>query len=64
MLGPTSGLEAPPGTIRGDFGLSGQMNLVHASDSPESAEYEISLYFQPEEILDYPLDVRRWSFAE
>src|SRR5690349_499735 len=50
MLGATSGLKAAPGTIRGDFSSSRQMNLVHASDGPEAAQREISLYFQPSEI--------------
>ena len=45
----TSGLEATPGTIRGDFSSSRQMNLVHASDGPEAAASEIALYFRPDE---------------
>lgn len=45
MIGPTDGVEAPAGTIRGDFALSKQRNLVHASDSPESAEREIEIFF-------------------
>lgn len=45
MLGPTSGLQAPAGTIRGDFSSSRQMNLVHASDGPEAAAREIELFF-------------------
>jgi nucleoside-diphosphate kinase len=45
MLGATNGLNALPGTIRGDFSSSRQMNLVHASDSPESASRELGLYF-------------------
>jgi nucleoside-diphosphate kinase len=50
MLGATNGRNAAAGTIRGDFGCSRQMNLVHGSDGPESARREIGLYFQPEEI--------------
>ena len=50
MLGATSGLKAAPGTIRGDYSSSRQMNLVHASDGPEAAKREIELYFKPEEI--------------
>jgi nucleoside-diphosphate kinase len=46
MIGPTNGQNAPVGTIRGDFSLSAQQNLVHASDSPESAKREIELFFQ------------------
>ena len=53
MLGATSGLKAAAGTIRGDFSSSRQMNLVHASDGPEAAGREISLYFQDGEIYPY-----------
>ncbi len=53
MMGKTFGYEAAPGTIRGDFGASRSYNLVHGSDSPESARSEIELYFRPEELLDY-----------
>jgi nucleoside-diphosphate kinase len=53
MMGPTNGRDAAPGTIRGDYGLSRQMNLVHGSDSPDAAKREIELYFRPEELLDY-----------
>lgn len=45
MIGATDGRAAAPGTIRGDFSLSNQQNLVHASDSPESAKREIALFF-------------------
>ena len=64
MLGATSGLKAQAGTIRGDFSLSRQMNLVHASDGPEAAKREIELYFRPEELFDYPLALEPWSRAE
>jgi nucleoside-diphosphate kinase len=50
MLGATNGRNAAAGTIRGDFGCSRQMNLVHGSDGPEAARREIELYFRPEEI--------------
>ena len=53
MLGATNGLKAAPGTIRGDFSSSRQMNLVHASDSEESATRELALYFQPSELCEY-----------
>lgn len=53
MLGATNGLKAAPGTIRGDFSSSRQMNLVHASDSEESAAREVSLYFQASELCEY-----------
>jgi nucleoside-diphosphate kinase len=45
LVGPTDSTIAPPGTIRGDFGTSIQRNVVHASDSPESSQYEIKLIF-------------------
>ncbi len=53
MTGATNGREALPGTIRGDFSVSGQENIVHASDSVESAEIEIKRFFLPGEIFDY-----------
>ncbi len=55
MLGATNGLKAAPGTIRGDYSSSRQMNLVHASDSPESAARELGLYFKPSEFCDHGL---------
>ncbi len=51
MLGKTNGQEADPGTIRGDFSISNQANLMHGSDSPESAEREIALWFRAEELV-------------
>lgn len=53
MLGATNGLNAAPGTIRGDFSGSRQMNLVHASDSPESAERELKLYFGDDQFCEH-----------
>ena len=52
MLGPTDPKKAAKGTIRGDFGESGMINVVHASDSPENALIEIERFFKPEEIFD------------
>ncbi|MGA0041125.1 MAG: nucleoside-diphosphate kinase [Pirellulales bacterium] len=63
MLGATSGLKAAPGTIRGDHSASRQMNLVHASDSPESAAREIALYFKPEEIQQWDPTLACWLQA-
>jgi len=63
MLGATFGCESPPGTIRGDFGCSQGYNLVHISDSPESAKYEISVFFKPEEIVDYKLTDACWLYG-
>lgn len=53
MTGATNCRKAAPGTIRGDFGMSGQENIVHASDSPENAVVELKRFFKPEEIFDY-----------
>lgn len=57
LMGATDGTKAPPATIRGDFAISVQNNLVHGSDSPENAEAEIALWFKPEEVVSYqPVD--------
>jgi len=64
MLGATFGYEAQPGTIRGDFGCSQRHNLVHGSDSPESAEQEIKIFFNPDEIIDYKLADEYWLYGE
>lgn len=53
MTGATNGRNAAPGTIRGDFSMSGQENIVHASDSVENAKIELARFFKPEEIFDY-----------
>ena len=53
MTGATNGRKAAPGTIRGDFSMSGQENIVHASDSIENAQIELNRFFKPEEIFDY-----------
>ncbi|MFQ5491836.1 MAG: nucleoside-diphosphate kinase [Phycisphaerae bacterium] len=62
MMGRTFGYEAEPGTIRGDYGASKTYNLVHGSDSPESAETEIALYFSPDELLEYETVTTSWTF--
>jgi nucleoside-diphosphate kinase len=57
MMGKTDGAKSPPGTIRGDFGISVQNNLIHGSDSTENAAAEISLWFSAAELVDYqPVD--------
>lgn len=57
LIGPTDGAKAPPGTIRGDYALSVQNNLIHGSDSPENAQNEIALWFRPEELTSFqPVD--------
>jgi len=63
LIGATDGAKAAPGTIRGDFALSVQNNLIHGSDSPESAAREIALWFKPEEVLDYSLAGHEWVFG-
>jgi len=59
-IGVTNPIQASSGTIRGDFALTIGRNLVHGSDSMETAASEIKLFFQPDEILDYPRDVEPW----
>ena len=53
LVGSTNGRVAQPGTIRGDFSMSVQENIVHASDSPETAKIELERFFKEEEIFDY-----------
>jgi nucleoside-diphosphate kinase len=60
MLGATNGAAAAPGTIRGDFSISKQNNLIHGSDSLESAGREIALWFRPAELFDYELAGSEW----
>jgi len=62
LMGPTFGPDAEPGTIRGDFGVSNRFNLVHGSDSPESAAHEISLFFRPEEVFDWDPALKPWNY--
>jgi nucleoside-diphosphate kinase len=57
LMGPTDGAKAPPGTIRGDFAISVQNNLIHGSDSVDNAKMEIALWFKPDELVTYtPVD--------
>lgn len=53
LMGATFGFKAEPGTIRGDFGVSNQYNLIHGSDSKEAADREVALFFQPSELLEW-----------
>ncbi len=62
MMGATFGFKAEPGTIRGDLGVSSSFNLVHGSDSPETAGREIALFFKPEELFTYDLADRIWTY--
>ena len=59
-MGATDPAQADAGTVRGDLALSIGQNVVHGSDSPESAAREIDLFFSPDEIVDYTRDVDRW----
>ncbi|MEX0799884.1 MAG: nucleoside-diphosphate kinase [Dehalococcoidia bacterium] len=61
-MGATNPAEASPGTIRGDLGLETGRNLIHGSDSAESATREIALFFREEELHSYPRDIDRWLF--
>lgn len=63
MVGPTNGLNAPAGTIRGDFSSSRQMNLVHASDGPEAAAREIDIFFASNEVFEYTPTIDPWLRA-
>jgi len=61
-MGATKPAEAAPGTIRADFGLEIGRNLVHGSDGPETAAFEVPLFFDDDEILAYARDVDPWIF--
>lgn len=62
LMGATFGSKAEPGTIRGDFGVSNAFNLIHGSDSAESAARELSLFFRPEELLDWTPAGQVWVY--
>lgn len=59
-MGETNPAQAAPGTIRGDLALDTGRNLIHGSDSPESAQREIEIFFSPSEILSYEREWERW----
>ena len=63
MVGATRPHEAAPGTIRGDLAMETAQNLVHASDSPETAVAELALWFRPDELLSYEREIDRWVLA-
>ncbi len=60
LMGSTSGHEADPGTIRGDYAICGRFNLIHGSDSVESAEREISLFFDDSSIVESEKSDLKW----
>ena len=62
MMGKTNPAESAPGTIRGDFGMVTGLNIIHGSDSVESAEREIKIFFKPEELVSYDRTADRWTY--
>ncbi len=64
LIGTTSGREAEAGSIRGDYGMSQQYNLIHASSSKEDAEREIEIVFAPDEIFDYGTVIEEVIYAD
>ncbi|MEN6368199.1 MAG: nucleoside-diphosphate kinase, partial [Thermotogota bacterium] len=61
LMGVTNPQKAGSGTIRGDFGLNLTMNLVHGSDSLASAQRELALFFEPEELYGYKMTMGVWT---
>ncbi|MHA1542144.1 MAG: nucleoside-diphosphate kinase [Candidatus Hodarchaeales archaeon] len=60
LAGATNSPDAEPGTIRGDFGINLTKNIVHSSDKPERAKYELSVLFSSEEYISYNLINQKW----
>ncbi|PYZ94510.1 nucleoside-diphosphate kinase [Salipaludibacillus keqinensis] len=60
MMGKTNPKEADPGTIRGDFGVQVSMNIIHGSDSEESAKREIDLFFNEDQLISYEKTMTKW----
>ena len=63
MTGATNGRAAAPGTIRGDYSMSNQQNIVHASDSVENAQIELRRFFREEEIFDYESGAKAYVYG-
>jgi len=63
LTGVTNGRDAQPGTIRGDYGMSVQENIVHASDSPEAAAIELNRFFSQDEIFNYSTSLLPYLYA-
>jgi nucleoside-diphosphate kinase len=63
MIGTTFGRDAESGTIRGDFSCAQRYNLIHGSDCSKSAQYEIDLFFKPDEVVDYELTNAHWIYG-
>ena len=62
MMGKTNSSESAPGTIRGDYAMVTGLNIIHGSDSPESAKREISIFFKPEELVTYDRTSDKWIY--
>jgi nucleoside-diphosphate kinase len=62
LMGSTFGHEAAPGTIRGDYAISKRFNLLHGSDSVESAEREIAIFFKDNDIMEYGQSSLKWIY--
>ncbi|WP_338551726.1 nucleoside-diphosphate kinase [Paenibacillus sp. KS-LC4] len=60
LIGKTNAVDALPGTIRSDFAVHTNFNLIHGSDSPENAVREISIFFTPEQLVEYEQTMQRW----
>ena len=61
-VGATNPTNAAPGTIRADLALDMRPNLIHASDSPETAAFELGLWFKPEEFVEWRRETERWAY--
>lgn len=64
LIGVTNGRNAEAGTIRGDFSVSSQENIVHASDSAASAKLELERFFKPNEIFEYKISTENYLYAD
>ena len=62
IMGKTNPQESAPGTIRGDYCMVTGVNIIHGSDSPESAAREIGIFFRPEDLVDYKRDSDKWIY--
>ncbi|GGD69201.1 nucleoside-diphosphate kinase [Paenibacillus nasutitermitis] len=60
LIGKTDSIAAAPGTIRSDYAVHTNFNLIHGSDSPESAEREIGIFFEPHELVEYEQIIQNW----
>ena len=62
IMGKTNPQESAPGTIRGDYCMVTGVNIIHGSDSPESAAREIGIFFKPEELCSYDRTLDKWTY--